>query len=86
MKEIWKFEIPIEGNFELSMPLGSEIIAFQTQYENPCIWAIVNPSSKLVLRTFSIKGTGHQFEDPGKYIGTIQQINGTLVWHLFEIT
>lgn len=86
MKEIWKFEVFIEDRFEIAMPKGSEIIAFQTQGDKPYIWAIVDPKNKPVLRNFSIKGTGHQFEDPGEYIGTIQQLHGVLVWHLFEIT
>lgn len=86
MKSIWKYEVPIEGMFKISMPKGAEIIAFQVQHEKPCIWAIVNTDAELTIRTFAIIETGHPFtENPGKYIGTIQMAGGNLVWHLFEI-
>ena len=85
MKAIWKFEVPIEYKFSLSMPRGAEIIAFQTQRYMACIWAIVTTEEeKLEERKFVIYGTGHELRpNPGRYIGTIQ--NGGYVWHLFEI-
>jgi len=84
MKAIWKFEIPIESAFSLSMPRASEIIAFQTQKNRAYIWAIVFTNMCSVLRKFEMYGTGYGLRpNPGRYIGTIQ--NGGYVWHLFEI-
>ena len=86
MKSIWKFSVPIGASIHISMPIGAQIIAFQTQYDKPCIWAIVELGVDFEVRKFAIVGTGQKFEKvPGEYIGTAQMIAGTLVWHLFEL-
>ena len=86
MKAIWKFEIPIGEKVQISMPIGAQIIAFQTQFDKQCIWAIVELGVEFEVRRFVIVGTGQKFEKiPGQYIGTAQMIVGTLIWHLFEI-
>ena len=37
------------------------------------------------LRTFLVKGTGHPLPDRGlRYVGTVQEAGGRLVWHVFE--
>lgn len=90
MKTIWKFEIDIIDKFTLEMPNGAEIMTIQTQFEKPCIWAIVEPSNELEKRHFEIKGTGHPFQEDAEnnrsrtYIGTFQLASGQLVFHLFE--
>lgn len=86
MKSIWKFELSIALRTTISMPKDAEIIAFQTQHDKPCVWAIVETGKEFENRFFRFIGTGHNFEEtPGKFIGTIQTLNGDLVWHLFEI-
>lgn len=81
--KIFKYEIPIEGDFTLQLPKGAKIISFQLQKETPVIWAIVNEQLELETRYFEIVGTGFDFISTCReYIGSIQQ--DIFVWHLFE--
>ena len=87
-KEIWKFDVPL-GDFKLSMPKGAEILTFQTQRDIPRIWALIDwdvAGAAREIREFTLQGTGMGFNfDKGNYIGTIQQQDGSFIWHLFEI-
>lgn len=86
-KEIWKYAIT-PNQKHLILPLDAEILAVQTQNNEPFIWCLVDPNEELESRYFEIYGTGHQIHyDMGterKYIGTFQLNNGDLVFHLFE--
>lgn len=85
-KVIWKFPFTVTDSIRISMPIDAEILAVQTQSNQPCIWALVNAEHKKEDRYFQVIGTGHPIEsDPGKYIGTFQLHNGGLVFHLFEL-
>ena len=67
------------------MPKGAEILTVQLQGV-PCFWALVEPSAKNEKRTFIIHGTGHNISTENKkYIGTYQECEGSLVWHVFEL-
>ena len=93
---VWKYEIPITDEFEVEMPSNSRILCVQTQLHNsqqgiweediPCIWVVTDGNKEqMSTRRFVIIGTGHPFNpEPLQYIGTFQQYNGGLVWHLFE--
>jgi len=86
MKSIWKFEIPVEGEFDVMMPEGAEILSFCTQKNKLYIWAIIELGTKFAARRFRLVGTGFKFsERPGRYVGTAQIFDGDLVWHLFEV-
>jgi hypothetical protein len=83
---IWKYEIPIRDLFEIEMPETSAVLCVQMQKETPCIWVGVygNPDN-LIRKSFAIVGTGQFFNDSEYlYIGTFQQYEGALIWHLFE--
>ena len=83
---IWKYPLEVVPQQILEMPFGSKILTVQVQQEIPCIWALVNPEIYLDNREIRIVGTGHKFDDPlFKYIGTFQQLDGSLVWHVFEV-
>jgi hypothetical protein len=85
MKTIYKYPVDVNDTVSVSMPIGSEILCVQMQNDIPCIWALVDNEKDDVLREFTWYGTGHSVkENPGKYIGTIQMMNGRLVFHLFE--
>ena len=50
-----------------------------------CLWALVDETHPLVTRSFSVYGTGQELSSsPGKYIATVQEGNGILIWHIFE--
>lgn len=45
-KTIWKFELETTGNQTLKMPIGAEILSVQTQFDKPCLWALVEPNAE----------------------------------------
>ena len=86
-KTIWKYPIPIADEFTLEMPESATVLTVQIQYREPQLWALVDPKAPKVMRSFCIRGTGHEFNDEeGRYIGTYQQWDGRLVLHLFEMS
>jgi|SRR6185369_5341993 len=98
MKKIFKYPIPVtdyfsvptDDKFVISMPNYAKILCVQLQKEKPYIWALVDDEEKLRNRHFRIVGTGElilESEDQldfVDYIGTIQMLDGSLVWHLFD--
>ena len=43
MKTIHKFPLPaLDDVVEIYMPPGARILTLQTQFEQPCIWAVVD--------------------------------------------
>jgi hypothetical protein len=93
MRKVFKYEIPIGESFALDLPPKTEILSFQSQRAKLCIWALVDPhwTSSLRMersqtRHFRVVGTGHEIEEEIiKYHGTAQQLDGDLIWHLFEV-
>lgn len=73
MKRIFKYAIPIADEFELELPKGAEILTFQIQYEQPVIWAIVDPDAEKEKRHFNLYGTGHPMKE---YSDGILEIDG----------
>lgn len=87
MKTIFKYPIKAEDFQTISMPDGAEVLAVQVQKETPCIWAMVDIKAPYRDRVFRVIGTGQPCDDfnNGKYMGTFQMINGSLVFHLFDL-
>ncbi len=87
-ERIYKFPFMVADRFILHMPRQARVLTVQMHYEIPCLWALVNSESPLTIRRFRIFGAGHAMpENPewcSDYIGTFQQADGALVWHLFE--
>jgi hypothetical protein len=86
MKTVFKYDL----DSEIEMPEGAEILSLQCQRDKPCIWALVNPSEKMVKRYFLIQGTGHPVPQDGellkeKFVGTILVQHGSLVFHVWEV-
>jgi len=85
MRSIWKFELETVDEQSIEMPFAAEMLDVQVQYGKPCLWALVDPSAKLIRRKIITHGTGHLVpETTGDYIGTYQQENGRLIFHVFE--
>jgi hypothetical protein len=73
------------GTQHIHMPQGSKILTVQMQHGRPRIWALVCEANPIVTRVIKIFGTGHEFVgDPDSYIGTFQEDDGALVWHVFD--
>ena len=89
MNKVFKYPVKIEDHVTLEMPKGAKLLSFQCQYDQPCLWALVDPEAPLESRTFRFVGTGHPIEEPAEklsFVGTAQMRGGALIWHLFEIT
>lgn len=85
MKRIYKYPLAIVGDQAIPLPLGAEILTIQMQGDQLCLWALVDPSKQAATAYIEVFGTGHEITDaPRKYLGTVQQAGGALVWHIFE--
>jgi hypothetical protein len=89
MNKIYKYAVPAEKTFKISMPKFAEILCVQVRGdEEPCIYAEVNPNNQPVDRTFEVFATGMDIPcDMGvyrKYIGTFQVESKTYAFHLYE--
>lgn len=61
------------------------ILCVQSQRNDVCIWALVDPRAPKQVRIFHIFGTGSGVPDEDLvYIGTCQTHEGKFVWHVFE--
>jgi len=90
MYAVWKFPLVIDDYQEIEMPSLSKVLTVQTQGETPCIFALCETTiPHKVKRVFRIAGTGHPIDNvevaSSDYIGTFQQFDGGLVFHVFEV-
>ena len=85
MKRIFKYPLKLQGTQKIKIPKHAKILNIQTQEDDICLWALINPEEPKVSRQIRIFGTGHEVPDIKlEYIGTIQQLDGSLIWHVFE--
>lgn len=87
MHKIYKYPLQVEGAQKIMMPSDAEILCVQVQNNQPCIWALVEPTNSLTPYRFYIYGTGQPIKDERSYdayIGTFQLDNGALVFHVFK--
>ena len=67
------------------IPVGGKVLTTQVQYDVICIWVLCDDTDKLDERSFYVRGTGHHVPNQGlRYVGTVQQMDGRFVWHIFE--
>jgi hypothetical protein len=88
MITVYKYELPNKSYFELELPKNSRILKVDAQGYNNVIWAFVNTDAKPEIRRFWKVGTGFNLDTRGNvltYIGTWQDGDTDLVWHLFEV-
>lgn len=86
MRTIWKFDLRIESEIEIKMPIFSKILSVQDQFGLGRMWVMIDPELPPCIRKFAIIGTGQQMPDVNcEYIGTFQQDAGNYIWHLFEL-
>ncbi|MEE9612818.1 MAG: hypothetical protein V3W19_16315 [Desulfatiglandales bacterium] len=84
---IYKYVVPgSKSFFDLELPLGAEILAFQKQDNTPVIWVLIDEHHpQIETRHFAVRGTSEAMNDwrsSDIYIGTVQI--SPFVWHLFE--
>jgi hypothetical protein len=84
--KIYKYPLELVPEQEIEMPFRANILTVQIQNDTPCLWALVDTEEiRVAKRTIHIRGTGHEFNvEAFRYISTFQQLNGGLIWHVFE--
>jgi hypothetical protein len=92
---IYKYSLPTgltPGEFELELPVGSEIIRFASSQGDLCVWAAhASEPVKRCKRQFMVTWTGHSYstDDHPQYIGSTEIAEkypgAGLVFHLFEV-
>lgn len=88
MQRVFKYPLHATGEQSVPLPHGAQILCVQTQRGTPCLWALIDDTAPTgVYRTITIYGTGQPiYRSPGKYIGTFQINDGSLVFHVFDDT
>lgn len=81
---IWKFDCFITDKQEITVPRGATWLTTQVQHNTVCLWARVDPDAEATRRIIRVIGTGRPCEASWVYIGTVQVLDGYLVWHAFE--
>jgi hypothetical protein len=86
MKIIHKFPLQIVDIQEIYLDWDAQFLSAQMQDGVPTLWAMVNLTNSSGKRTIRIIGTGHPIPEGTKrtYLGTVQQPELGLVWHIFE--
>lgn len=85
MRTIHKFPFEIKDEIHLQMPHGARAIAVQEQFGVLCFWVAVDTEAELVDHVFKARATGQRLDGTeGRHIGTVQQVRGHIVIHLFE--
>lgn len=86
MKTVWKYPIKTADAFELTMPEDAKLLTVALQFNEPTLWALVDPEARKVQRGFRVAGTGHPMSDAAglAYVGTYQMADGHLVFHVFD--
>lgn len=86
-KTIYKYVLKVTDHQEVTLPVGATILSVQVQREAVCLWAMVDPEEEMGKdHTIEIYRTGHPVEHPEglHFIGTVQLLDGRLVFHVFE--
>jgi hypothetical protein len=87
MQIIYKYLANVGDTTLLSLPEGAKILTVQKQKEQICFWVLQTcEEATIKFRRILKVGTGHSFDDTKKYdyIGTVQELEGNLIWHYFE--
>lgn len=88
MMKVYKYPIEPTDYFDLELPVDAKVLTVDFQYNQPCVWALLDTDKPGVLRHFRLAGTGHPITEKCEeleYINTFQMMGGHLVFHLFEL-
>ena len=88
MLKVYKYEIPIQDEFSLTMDKNAKILKVENQGDKPYMWALVDPDKEMITRKFLFVGTGQRIDycQPQlKHISTFQSQEGSYIFHIFQI-
>lgn len=82
MRTIWKYELQITDDQDLSVPEGTLPLAVGDQGGRLMLWCMVFTALPSTLLHVRIHGSGHPLKDDDPpYIGTV--VMPPFVWHVF---
>lgn len=83
--KIFKQIITIRDTQFITVPVGSKILKFGVQDEQPVVWYSVGNEEEMTEVRIEILGTGYEFNVPNdlKYFDTLLFVGGSLVFHVF---
>lgn len=86
MRTIWKYAVLTLDDQTIEIPEGARLLHVDDQSGWIMLWALVDPDARRVSRQIRVVGTGHPIPDDLVlvYVGSLQQANGNLVWHIFD--
>lgn len=85
---IWKYPLQVADEQVISVPRGCEPLSVQFQEGTLCVWVLADVTADMVDQTVHIYGTGGQMTHDvtgEKHIGTVQEPELPLVWHVFWV-
>lgn len=80
---IWKSELKIVHEQEISVPKGAEFLCVRQQHGKLAVWYRCNADVDKEIKTVTIYGTGHDASPKGTYLDTVLLQDGYLVLHIF---
>lgn len=85
MRTVWKFPLISTGPCDIDVPEGGVIkfVGVDPATGLLAFWAEVDANASTKPRRFQVCGTGLSVPDRAAHLGSV--IQGTLVWHLYEI-
>ncbi len=84
-RAIFKYPLSLTDTQRVTLPVGSQVLTVQSQGGSLQLWAIV-PTNVTASEDVEVRvyGTGMPVDVAGfRYLTTIQQGGGALVWHFF---
>jgi len=95
MITIHKYQLNLESKTQIDLPLGAEVLSVGCQkdvednfiFNQLFIWIKLETKEGWTNpRYFKVYGTGQKIDSDFQYrfIGTIQTMQGLLIWHVFE--
>jgi hypothetical protein len=88
-RRIFRYRLDVSDRPVVAMPTGAEVLSVGPPRDGADqldLWAIVDPFITTdEARSFRVVGTGNLMpDDCGRFIGTVPQFEGLLIWHVFE--
>ena len=92
MKKVYRYELELTDEPAVHMPIGAEVLSVSTERGHLECWALVDVPGlpghepRTELREFRVVGTGNPApDDLGRFLGTVMELGGALVFHVFEV-
>lgn len=79
--KVYKYDLPVNDRQVLRLPRGAKLLHVGAQGGQLKLWALVDPNAPREPLEVCIAGTGHEWPDGFRHLGTVEVSYG-LVWHV----